>query len=396
MTKKVLIVLTLFSTFPFWGKSQTTQLGQRLNAITTGVPFLMIAPDSRAGAMGDAGVATSPDPNSVHWNPAKYAFIDQNFVLNVSYIPWLRNLVGDINFSNISGAKRIDKRQAFGFSIMYFSLGNIAFTSVTGDHVKDFRPYEVSADGAYALKLSDHLSGGIALRYIYSNLTGGYAQDGAEPTKPGKAVAGDISTYYTNKVHIGTKDADLGFGINVSNLGTKISYGDAATQEFLPANLRFGSSLKFDLDEFNSMMFTLDFNKLLVPTPPLYSATGDTILKGKDPNVSVPTGVFQSFNDAPGGMTEELHEFTYSIGMEYWYNKQFALRAGYFHEHPTKGNRKYVTLGLGLKLNVFSLDFAYLVPTEGRQNPLANTLRFTLGFNFGGMKDKDKAKDKKK
>ncbi len=391
MSSKNLIIISLLLTIPFVGKSQQNpnRIGQ-LNAITTAVPFLMIAPDARSGAMGDAGVATSPDPNSIHWNPAKYAFIEQNFVMNISYIPWLRNLVGDINFSNISGAKRIDERQSFGFSLMYFSLGNIAFTSLSGQHVKDYRPYEMSIDGAYALKLADYLSGGIALRYIHSNLTGGYAQAGSDPTKPGNAVSGDISMFYTKKITLSGKPADFGFGLNISNLGTKVSYGDASYQEFLPANLRIGTSLRYDIDEFNSIMGTVDFNKLLVPTPPKYNADGDTIIAGKDNDVSVPTGVFQSFNDAPGGFTEEIHEFTYSLGLEYWYNKQFAIRGGYFHEHATKGNRKYATLGLGMKLNVFSLDFAYLIPTEGRQNPLANTLRFTLGFNFGASKKETK------
>ena len=393
MTRSKFIILAILSTLPFFGNSQTTQLGQRLNAITTGVPFLLIAPDARSGAMGDAGVATSPDPNSIHWNPAKYAFIEQNFVLNVSYIPGLRNLVGDINFSNISGAKRIDKRQVFGFSLMYFSLGNIAFTNASGGSEGNYRPYEFSLAGAYALKLADYLSGGIAMRYIHSDLTNGFTQSGSEATKPGNAFAGDISLFYTKKINLKGKAANFGFGMNVSNLGTKISYSDASFQEFLPANLRIGTSLKLDIDEFNSIMGTIDFNKLLVPTPPVFikdSVTQELVMYGKDNNVSVSTGVFQSFNDAPGGMKEELHEFTYSLGLEYWYNKQFAIRAGYFHEHETKGNRKYATLGLGMKLNVFSLDFAYLIPTEGRTNPLANTLRFTLGFNFGGIKDKKK------
>lgn len=393
MKNKILTLVILLSASIGMIKAQISgnELGQINNPITTGVPFLMIAPDARAGAMGDAGVATSPDPNSIHWNPAKYAFIDQNFVLNISYIPWLRNLVDDINFSNVSGAVRIDQRQAFGFSLMYFSLGNIAFTNNSGAFVKNFRPYEFSLDGAYALKLGDYMSGGIALRYIHSNLTGGYTHDGGEATKPGNAFSGDISMFYTKKINIAQKAADFGFGINISNLGTKISYGDAAYQEFLPANMRIGASLKYDIDEFNSIMGTLDINKLLVPTPPTFqkdSVTGEEIMYGKDNNVSVPTGVFQSFGDAPGGTKEELHEIMYSAGLEYWYNKQFAIRAGYFNEHQTKGNRKYFTLGLGMKLNIFSLDFAYLIPTEGKTNPLANTLRFTLGFNFGAMKKK--------
>jgi hypothetical protein len=366
----------------------TTQLGQDLNAISTGVPFLVIAPDARAGAMGDLGAATSPDPNSIHWNPAKYAFIDQNLALNVSYIPWLRELVNDINFSNISGSYRIDENQVIGFSLMYFSLGDITFTNISGDPIGDFNPNEFSIDAAYALKLHKNLSGGIGLRYVHSNLTGGIAPLGSEPTHPGNGVAADISVFWTKNLSISEKSSNLSFGLDISNLGTKISYSDDTYQEFMPANLRIGTAFKFDLDDYNSLTFAIDINKLLVPTPPVYDSLGVTIIAGLDPNVSTSTAIFQSFYDAPGGFTEEMHELMYSFGMEYWYNKQFALRAGYFDEHSTKGNRKYFSLGLGVKLNVLSLDFAYLVPTAGRQNPLANTLRFTIGFNLKKANDK--------
>jgi len=374
--------------------AQSNRIGQTNNTITTAVPFLLIAPDARSGAMGDAGVATSPDGNSLHWNPAKYAFIKENAGVSISYIPWLRNLVGDIDFINLSGFKRIDKNQAFALSLMYFSLGNIEFTDNGGTFIKDYTPYEMSIDAAYALKLSDNFSGGTALRYIHSNLTGGYATDN-QATKPGNAVAGDISMFYTKPITVDGKKSNLRIGVNISNLGMKMSYGDAAYQEFLPANLRVGTSYTIEIDDYNSFMATVDFNKLLVPTPPIFETdptTGDTIMFGKNANVSVPTGVFQSFNDAPGGTKEELHEIMYSGGLEYLYNKQFAVRGGYFNEHETKGNRKYFTFGIGVKLNVFSLDFAYLVPSAGRQNPLANTMRFTLAFNFKGLKDEQKDK----
>lgn len=390
MTKNVflsMVILLLMSAQSF---AQVTQLGQELNAITTGVPFLVIAPDARAGAMGDAGVATSPDANSIHWNPAKYAFIEEDFSLNVSYIPWLRQLVNDINFSNISGAYRIDDNQVLGFSLMYFSLGEIAFTDVSGQFIRDFNPNEFSLDLAYALKLHKNLSGGIAFRYIHSNLTGGIAPQGSEPTHPGNAVGADISAFWTKKIKMEDKEGNLSLGFNISNLGSQISYSDDTYREFLPANLRIGAAYTIELDDYNAITVTADINKLLVPTPPEYDSTGTVIVDGLDPNVSPITGAFQSFYDAPDGFPEEMHELMYSVGLEYWYAKQFAIRAGYFDEHRTKGNRKYFALGVGMKLNVLSLDFAYLVPTAGRQNPLANTLRFTIGFNFEALQEKNK------
>ncbi len=369
------LVFTLVSSSIF----AQNRLGQDLNAITTGIPFLLIAPDSRAGAMGDAGAATSPDVNSIHWNPAKYAFAEQPISINTSYIPWLRNIVDDINFANLSGAYKIDDRQSIGASLMYFSLGNITFTDWLGTPIGSHKPNEFSLDFAYALKLSQKMSGGVAFRYAHSNLTGGIAPDG-QTSKPGNAYAGDISFFYTNPMQTAGKDAVLNFGAVISNLGSKISYGDNSYEEFIPANLRLGTSYELEIDEYNKIMFALDINKLLVPTPTV--TLNDTVYGIPSDGISVPKAVFQSFYDAPGGFSEEMHELMYSLGMEYWYNGQFALRGGYFDEHATKGNRKYFTMGVGVKLNVFSIDFAYLVPSAGRQNPLANTLRFTLGFNF--------------
>jgi len=319
-------------------------------------------------------------PNSIHWNTAKYAFTDQDFALNISYIPWLRNLVGDINFSNLSGYARIDKNQTIGLSLMYFSLGNITFTDIAGERIRDYRPNEFSVDLGYALKLHENFSGGVALRYIRSNLTGGISQS-STPTHPGNAVSGDISAFYTNDIEVSGRKSNLSAGLNISNLGTTISYSDDAYQEFLPANLRIGAAFTVELDSYNTIMVSADLNKLLVPTPPLLgpdtTADGELVVHGEMPEDAVAAAVFQSFGDAPAGTKEELREIMYSAGMEYWYNKQFALRAGYFHEHETKGNRKYFT-------------FAYLVPAAGRQNPLANTLRFTLGFNFKGLKNEGK------
>lgn len=396
MVNKIILTVIALSLLVFNANSQThTQIGQTLNAITTGVPFLMIAPDARAGAMGDAGVATTPDANSIHWNPAKYAFLDEKISLNISYIPWLRNLVQDINFSNISSGFKIDKNQSFALSLMYFSLGNIAFTTIAGEKIRDFRPNEFSLDAAYALKLSKTISGGVAVRYIHSNLTGGVSSQGSAPTHPGNAVAGDISMFYTKPITISNKKSNLSFGLNISNLGTKISYSDDSYEEFLPANLRLGAALSVDLDQYNSITLTADINKLLVPTPQMIvtndDGTVDTLGIASD-GISVPVAVFQSFYDAPGGFSEEMHELTYSVGAEYWYNKFFAIRLGYFDEHSTKGNRKYFSMGIGVKLNVFKIDFAYLMPTAGRQNPLANTLRFTLGFDFAGLNKKGTVK----
>lgn len=383
-------------------QSYNELLGQELNTITTAVPFLMIAPDARAGSMGDAGVATSPDANSMHWNPAKYAFIDQDFGFSVSYSPWLRKLVNDISLGYLTGYKRIDKNQTIAGSLRYFSLGEINFTDQYGADKGTFSPTEFAVDVAYARKFGDNISGAVSMRYIYSNLTGGIYVGGAE-SKAGQSFATDISAYYHKNIEINNKPAVMAFGANISNIGAKITYTDIQVRNFIPINMRLGGSLTFDIDEFNKICFTADINKLLVPTPPVYAkdsanqpvvdpVTGDYVIEyGKDPNRSLVSGIFGSFSDAPGGFKEELREFTYSLGMEYWYDKQFAIRGGFFHEHPTKGNRKYFTLGVGLRYNVFGLDFSYLIPMEQR-NPLENTLRFTLVFNFGDGKTK-KAND---
>lgn len=374
--------------------------GEEVNSITTAVSFLTIAPDSRSGAMGDAGVATSPDASSQHWNPAKYAFVEKDMGLSISYSPWLRNLIGDIDLSYLSFYKKIGKNntQAIGASLLYFSLGNITFTDIGGYEIRDFNPNEFAIDASYSFLLSEHLSGGIALRYIYSNLTGGVEVDGSE-SFPGWTIAADWSMYYQKDIDLFDRDCKMAFGYNFSNIGGKISYTDDATENFIPINARIGGALTIDLDEYNTMTFTTDLNKLMVPTSPYYEdggTTEDDIIAGKWPYVPVAQGIIQSFYDAPGVLLdddttrsvwrEELREITYSFGMEYWYSKQFALRAGYFHEHATKGNRKFFTVGLGLKLNVFGLDFSYLVPTAGRNHPLANTMRFSLYFDFEGFK----------
>lgn len=359
-----------------------------MNVIQTAVPFLTIAPDSRSGGMGDAGVATSPDLYSLHWNPAKYAFIDGNGGLGISYSPWLRSLVPDINLAYLTGYFRIDSKQVLAGSLMYSSLGDIQFTDDYGNYQRDFNPNEFSVDVAYSRLFSKNWSGGVAMRFIYSNITGGMSVGGTE-TKAGTAFAADASAYYTNDISLGSKDGNISAGLNLSNLGSKMSYTDDRDPDFIPMNMRLGSTFTVNLDKYNSLGISLDFNKLLVPTPPIYDTDGTTILMGKDPNVSVPVAIFQSFYDAPYGFNEEMAEFMISLGVEYWYNQQFALRTGYFHESAMKGNRKYFTAGLGFRLSVFTIDFSYLIPLT-QNNPMAGTLRFSLGFEFDSLRSLNK------
>lgn len=407
MIKNLMLLLSMFFAFNVsclyaqtsTGPDKSNLLGQ-INTITTAVPFLMISPDARAGGMGDLGVASSPDANSIHWNPAKLAFMEKNIGFAVSYTPWLKALVNDIYLAYLTGyVKPKGGDQAIAGSLRYFSLGNITFTDNNGVTIRDFKPNEFSLDAAYSRKLSETFSGGIALRYIHSNLTGGTTVEGSE-SKAGNTVAADVSVYYQKDIDAGKKPAVFSFGLNISNIGAKISYTQTGTKNFIPTNLRLGPGIKFRLNEFNDIAFNLDINKLLVPTPPIYGqdttaggGTTDLILYGKDPNVSTAQGIFQSFGDAPGGFKEELKEYVIAFGMEYWYDKQFAFRAGYFNENKLKGNRKYFTLGAGLRLNVFGIDLAYLIPTEQR-NPLENTLHFTLTFDFDAFQDQNKETNK--
>jgi hypothetical protein len=357
-----------------------------LNAIQTVVPFLTIAPDSRAGGMGDAGVATTPDAFSMHWNPAKFAFIDGKGGLGISYAPWLRTLVPDINIAYLSGYYRVDPKQVISGSLVYSSLGDIPFTDEFGNEMLVGKPNEFSIDAGYSRKFAKKLGGGVAFRFIYSNLTGGY-YSGGEPTKPGISFAADISGYYHDEIKIFDKDGELAFGVNFSNIGSKMSYTNSQATDFIPMDLRLGSAGTIKLDKFNSITLTIDLNKLLVPTPP--KMENGVIVAGKDPNVSVPVAIFQSFYDAPGGFSEEMHEIMYSFGAEYWYNNQFAIRGGYFNEHETKGNRKYFTAGAGFRMNIFTLDFSYLMPLT-QNHPLAHTLRFSLTFDFNSLRNVSK------
>ena len=389
----------ILQSFSSQGQITTGELnGQTINTITTAVPLLMISPDGRAGALGDAGGAMSADANSIHWGAAKLATIEGNSGISLSYIPWLRNLVPDINLGYLSWYKKMKKRQVIGGSLRYFSLGNIIFTDIVGNTIGQFNPNEFAIDFAYARRFSDRWSGGIALRYIFSNLTGGIDVQGTS-SFPGQTVAADISTYYSNPdLKIAGNKSTYSFAVAITNIGGKISYTNDAERNFIPINLRIGNSLKMKLDDYNSFAFMFDVNKLLVPSPPVRDANR-TVLFGKESNVPIVSGMLQSFSDAPGVLEadetrnvlkEELREINPCAGVEYSYNNVFAIRTGYFYEHPTKGNRRYFTLGAGIKFNVFTLDLAYLIPTQQR-NPLENTLRFTLQFDFGAFKEQNKS-----
>ncbi len=379
----------------------TSQLLGQLNTITTAVPFLMITPDSRAGGMGETGVATSPDVNSIHWNAAKLAFADKKSGIGISYTPWLRALVPDINLAYISFYSKIgkDKNSAFGGSMRYFSMGNITFTDVVGNTIGQFRPNEFAFDGAYARRLGNNFSASMTGRFIRSNLTNGISVANQD-TKPGTTFAVDMGAYYHNdEIKVDGKKSILMAGVAITNIGGKISYSTSVNRDFIPINLRLGAGMLIHADEYNQVAFQLEFNKLLVPSPPVYALdsngspkvdpnTGQYVISaGKDPNVSVPQGMIQSFGDAPAGFKEELHEINICAGVEYWYNGIFAVRTGYFYESKYKGNRQFLTLGAGVKYHVFGLDFAYLIPTNGQRSPLQNTLRFTLTFDFDAAKD---------
>ena len=387
----LILSITLCSAAFSQNVSGVDEIGRdNLNTITTAVPFLLISPDSRAGGMGDVCVATSPDANSLHWNPAKFAFVEDEVGFAVSYVPWLRALVPDINLSYLAGYKKLNKNEAIAMELRYFTLGDITFTDVIGNNLGQYKPSEFAIGSAYSRKLSDQFSLAISGRYIYSNLTGGQSAGGIT-TNAGQSVAADVAGYFRKDIRIAKKDMELALGANISNIGNKVRYTETSTRDFIPINLRLGTALNADLDEYNKISFAFDINKLLVPTPPIYNDSIDGQIDfGQDPNVSVVSGIFQSFGDAPGGFSEEMREINFSVGTEYWYDDQFAVRAGYFNEHNTKGGRKFFTFGSGVKYNVFALDFSYLINASraiNGNNPLANTMRFTLIFDFGAMEN---------
>jgi len=359
--------------------SAIAQQADRINVVTTAVPFLRISPEARAGGMGEIGLATTPDQNSGFYNLAKIPFNESRGGIGVSYTPWLKDLgLNDVYLAALAGYYKFDEMQAINASVRYFSLGNIQFTDNLGNDLNTFRPREFGIDVGYARKLSDKIGIGVALRYIYSNLAGGAATNGSN-YKPGNAVAGDLTFIYEGKNEVGTGWA---VGAAATNLGSKIAYTDNADQkDFIPANLGIGTSYTKVFNEQNKITFGLDLNKLMVPTPP---SEGDTQALEAYRKQSVVNSWFTSFSDAPGGFSEEIKEVQLQIGLEYWYNNQFAFRAGYFYEDETKGNRKYFTMGVGMKYNIFGLNFSYLLPSGSgiNRNPLSNTLRFSLLFDL--------------
>lgn len=362
----------------------------QLNPVYHGANSLAIAPDARAGGLGDVGAATDPDVNSQYWNPAKYPFCISRGGISLNYTPWLRQITSDIDLANITGYYRLGEYDALSASLRYFSLGEV---EVDADIIK---PYEMAVDVAYSRMLSETFSAAVGLRFIYSDL--GYKLD--DSVTPGSAFAADIAMYHNGYVNIGQHESQLGWGLNINNIGSKVSYDDGNTSEFLPTNLRLGTSLLIPIDEYNTLTIAADANKLLVPTRPTmeqyieetgadeqdYSGYTSWLMDQGYYNVSPITGIFKSFSDAPGGFKEELQEIQWSVGLEYAYNNQFFVRAGYHYEHPNKGNRKYYTIGAGFKMNVFSLDAGYII-SASQTNPLDQTLRFSLAFDLDGIGD---------
>ncbi|MBQ6753715.1 MAG: type IX secretion system outer membrane channel protein PorV [Bacteroidales bacterium] len=347
--------------------------------ISTGVPLLLIAPDARAGALGDLGAASTPDANSNHWNAAKLPFAEKKFAASLTYSPWLRDIAGDIDLTYLAGYYKLNDISAIGASLTYFSLGSINFTNDEGVSMGDYNPNEFALDVSYSLKLTENLAAAVTGRYIRSDLTQGQSVQG-NSTHAASAVAADIGLYYQKDLAL-DKPAQYALGLQISNLGNKISYSDNLESSFLPANLRIGGRYSYSMDQFNRLSFMLDLNKLLVPTPPVRDTAGN-IYEGKDDHVGVLQGAIQSFYDAPNGFKEELQEINISAGIEYWYNNMIAARAGYFYENKKKGDRQYLTLGLAIKYNSLGIDISYLVPTSQTNNPLKNTLRVSLSFDM--------------
>lgn len=351
------------------------------NTIISAVPFLRIVPDARSASMGDAGIASSPDANSMHHNASKLAFIDSDLGLAASYSPWLRSLgLQDVYMAYLAGYKRLDDFQTIGASLRYFALGDLQFTDINGGSLGVGRPNEFEIAVAYARKLSDNFSAGLTGKFIYSNLAGGQQIDNIDIVAA-TAGAVDISFTYLKPLNNG----NLRIGAAFTNLGSKVSYTRSEFKDFIPGNFGIGAAWEMNFDDYNQLTFILDINKLLVPTPisdtlPEYDANMNGFPDYREKSLF--EGVFGSFGDAPNGFKEEIRELMYSVGFEYWYNKQFAFRGGYYYEHPTKGNRQFLTAGLGLKYNVFGLNVSYLVPTSNQRSPLDNTLRFTLVFHL--------------
>lgn len=389
MNKSFRIVsMFLFTLFAITASAQDKK--DIFNPVNHAVTSQMIAPDARAAGMGDVGVATDPDVCSQYWNPAKYPFTISRAGVSLNYTPWLRQLVSDMDLAYMAGYYRIGDYSAVSGSLRYFSLGEVQ-TSSSQDGSADMtiKPYEMSVDVAYSLMLSERFSLGAAVRWIYSDLT----YDFTEETTPGSAFAADISAYYQNYINLGSRECQLGLGLNISNIGSKITFGGDSRSEFIPTNLRLGAALMIPIDEFNRFTISADANKLLVPTYPKRDIENNESetdyqdrLQRDYYDISSISGIFKSFSDAPNGVSEELQEIQWSVGAEYVYNDKFSLRAGYHNESQNKGNRKYFTVGAGFRMSVFSLDAGYVIATA-KSNPLDQTLRFSLAFDMDGIKD---------
>ncbi len=372
------------------------------NTILSAMPFLRIIPDARAGAMGDLGLATSVDPNAMHFNSSKLAFVDNNIGLSATYTPWLRDLgLTDVYLTYLTGYKRIDKLSTVGFGLRFFSLGEINFTDDQGNSQGTGRPRELEVSLAYARKLGENFSAGLTAKYIYSNLASGQEVAGILISSA-NAFAADISLTYKKDVNLGGYDSEWTIGYALTNVGTKVTYTQSTTKDFLPMNMGLGTAIKMNFDDYNSISFGLDINKLVIPSPISSTRITETgeIVPNEDYDAnnndigdyrekSMFSGLIGSFGDAQGGASEEFKELNYSFGAEYWYDNQFAVRAGYYFEHPEKGDRNFLTVGVGLKYNVFGLNLSYLVPTNNRRNPLDNTLRFTLNFDLDAYQNRN-------
>ena len=418
LSHKLLIVTFFVSSFSFSQANGqgVTQKDIQLNTITTALPFLGINPDSRSGAMGDAGTALSPNSSSIIWNTAMLNFSESKSEISVSYTPWLRQLTNDMHLSYLSGYSRIGERHVIGGALRYFSLGEITFTDGAGNYIREFKPNEFELTLAYAFKLADKHSIGVNGKFAYSNLTGGLVTAGTE-TKAAIAGIADISyAYRTEDINWFKVNGIYSFGLVIANVGNKVSYSENARRDFLPTSLRIGNAYTAKIDKYNSLTVSLDVSKLLVPTPPVYATVNGekTLISGKSNDVGVIAGMIQSFYDAPGRVEkdsngdpidngdgtykvkkgskfgEEMREIMIGSGLEYWYNDIFAVRGGYFYENISKGGRQFFTMGVGFKYNIFCFDFSYLAALK-RNNPLANTMRFTLRFTLGDKMNESKS-----